>query len=406
MLDYPKDWREVDLTNIANTFIGLVTTMTSNYTNDGAKLIRNQDIQNNKFIFKENIYLNREFAELKKSRMHKLGDVVTVHTGDIGTSAVIEESLVGSLGFATIVTRLDKKIADPYFISCYFNSKHYKDYVMSIMTGDGRNNLNMRDFNKTRLMLPSLPEQKAIAKTLMTFDRHIENLERLIEKKKMVRDGAIEDLMTGNTRLDRFDDEWEEVEFNDVIVPKARIGWQGLKKDEYLQSGYSYLISGTDFNQGTISFSKISYVTKERYDLDINIQVNSGDVLVTKDGTIGKVAIVPSIDKKATLNSGVFVFKTNKTLARNFLYWILRSSIFGKFIDDLSAGSTIKHLYQKDLKKFSFYIPKDINEQKAISSILKSLDDDLQNLKKEKEKIEKIKAGAMDDLLTGRVRLI
>ncbi|MGF0040289.1 restriction endonuclease subunit S [Peptoniphilaceae bacterium SGI.131] len=249
-------------------------------------------------------------------------------------------------------------------------------------------------------------EQKAIAETLMTFDRHIENLERLIEKKKMVRDGAIEDLMTGNTRLDRFDDEWEEVEFNDVIVPKARIGWQGLKKDEYLQSGYSYLISGTDFNQGTISFSKISYVTKERYDLDVNIQVNSGDVLVTKDGTIGKVAIVPSIDRKATLNSGVFIFKTNKKLTRNFLYWILRSSIFEKFIDNLSAGSTIKHLYQKDLKNLSFYIPKDMNEQKAISSILKSIDDDIQNLKKEKEKIEKIKAGAMDDLLTGKVRLI
>lgn len=240
----------------------------------------------------------------------------------------------------------------------------------------------------------------------MTFDKHIENLENLIEKKKMIRDGAVEDLMTGKTRLDGFDDEWEEVGFSDVVIPKARIGWQGLKKEEYLQSGYSYLISGTDFNNGTISFDGISFVTKERFDLDVNIQVCSGDVLVTKDGTIGKVAIVPNINKKATLNSGVFVFKTNKKLKKYFLYWILRSSMFEKFISELSAGSTIKHLYQKDLKRFSLYIPTGIKEQQAIADILTSMDDEIQDLEDEKAKIEKIRAGAMDDLLTGKVRLV
>lgn len=249
-------------------------------------------------------------------------------------------------------------------------------------------------------------EQKAIADTLLTFDKHIENLEKLIEKKKMIRDGTLEDLMSGKRRLEGFNGEWEEVSFNDVITPKARIGWQGLKKDEYLESGYSYLISGTDFENGTISFDNINYVTKERFDLDINIQVTSGDVLVTKDGTIGKVAIVPIINKKATLNSGVFVFKTNDKLKSIFLFMILRSSIFKRFIDELSAGSTIKHLYQKDLKTFSFYIPIDIKEQEAIATILTSMDDEIEDLEKEKAKIENLKAGAMDDLLTGRVRLI
>lgn len=211
--------------------------------------------------------------------------------------------------------------------------------------------------------------------------------------------------MSGKTRVKGFTGKWENVTFNSVITPKARIGWQGLKKHEYLMSGYSYLIGGTDFYHGTVSLSNISYVSKERYDMDTNIQVAENDVLVTKDGTIGKVAIVPPLSKPATLNSGVFVFRTTTRLTPSFLYRVLSSSVFRKFIDALSAGSTIKHLYQKDLKKFEFNIPKDVDEQKAIVEVLSSLDAEIASLEEEKDKMLQIKAGAMDDLLTGRIRL-
>lgn len=405
MVDYPKDWEEVSIGEMA-PIRGGYSFISEMYKKKGIPIIRISNILQN-----EQIGGSFEFyCKIVNDDKMKLydGDLLIAMsgatTGKVAILSLKDDSFCYQNQRVGYFTRLNK--INYKFLSFVIRSNRFKSFINSILTAGAQPNVSPRQINSFVFNIPSQNEQKAIADTLTTFDKHIENLEKLIEKKKMIRDGALEDLITGKTRLDGFEDEWEEVGFNDVIVPKARIGWQGLKKDEYLQSGYSYLISGTDFNQGTISFSKISYVTKERYDLDINIQVNSGDVLVTKDGTIGKVAIVPRIDRKATLNSGVFVFKTNIKLTRNFLYWILRSSIFEKFIDDLSAGSTIKHLYQKDLKKFSFYIPKDMNEQKAISSILKSIDDDIQNFKKEKYKIEKIKDGAMDDLLTGRVRLI
>lgn len=405
MVDYPKDWEEVTV-DLVSPIRGGFAFKSEMYVKKGIPIVRISNI-----LFNETIGGNFEYYKnLPNDNDFKLlnGSVVIAMSGATTGKVALLKLKNEDFYYQNQRVGYFKKTEsiNNYFLSYVVRGGEFKRYVSSILSTGAQPNISPKQINMFRFSIPSISEQKAIAETLMTFDRHIENLEKLIEKKKMIRDGAVEDLITRKTRIDGFEDEWEEVGFNDVIVPKARIGWQGLKKDEYLQSGYSYLISGTDFNQGTISFSKISYVTKERYDLDINIQVNSGDVLVTKDGTIGKVAIVPRIDRKATLNSGVFVFKTNKKLTRNFLYWILRSSIFEKFIDDLSAGSTIKHLYQKDLKKFSFYIPKDMNEQKAISSILKSIDDDIQNLKKEKEKIEKIKAGAMDDLLTGKVRLI
>ncbi len=247
--------------------------------------------------------------------------------------------------------------------------------------------------------------QEEIARTLSQFDSYIDDLAELIEKKKGIRDGALEDLITKKTRLNGFADDWTPVTFNQVITPKARIGWQGLKKHEYLRSGYSYLIGGTDFNNGTVSLDNISYVSKERYDMDTNIQVSENDVLVTKDGTIGKVAIVPELNKPATLNSGVFVFRTNSRLVPAFLFRVLQSSVFREFIDTLSAGSTIKHLYQKDLKKFEFEIPVDMKEQEAIAAVLTAMDEEIRNLEIERDKIIQIREGAMDDLLTGRVRL-
>lgn len=252
---------------------------------------------------------------------------------------------------------------------------------------------------------PTLPEQKEIVKVLSTFDEHINNLTKLIEKKKAIRDGASEDLVSGKTRIKGFDKEWETVSFDQVIRPKARIGWQGLKKEEYLRDGYSYLIGGTDFYNGKINLDGISYVSKERYDMDPNIQVEANNVLVTKDGTIGKVALVPELDKPATLNSGVFVFRTTSKLLPIFLYRVLVSSIFREFIDTLSAGSTIKHLYQKDLKNFEFRMPLDIKKQQVIAEVLTAMDEEIEALEKEKAKIESIKEGAMYDLLTGRVRL-
>ena len=248
-------------------------------------------------------------------------------------------------------------------------------------------------------------EQKAIIAALSMFDTYIDDLAELIEKKRGIRDGALEDLIRHRTRLDGFNDEWTTVSFNQVITPKARIGWQGLKKHEYLKAGYSYLIGGTDFSHGTVSLDNIWYVSKDRYDMDVNIQVSENDVLVTKDGTIGKVALVPELGKPATLNSGVFVFRTNDRLLPTFLFRVLSSSVFREFIDTLSAGSTIKQLYQKDLKNFEFEIPVDKKEQEAIAATLTAMDEEIEALEIERDKMIQIREGAMDDLLTGRVRL-
>lgn len=295
--------------------------------------------------------------------------------------------------------------ADSSFLFYLLLSPFVQEQYQSLAAGSGVQNLNKDVVNKVMVYLPSLNEQRAIAETLTQFDGMVSSLDALIEKKCNIREAALDDLVTGKSRLDGFSDNWKMVSFDEVITPKARIGWQGLKKDEYLTQGYSYLIGGTDFSDGHIKLVGINYVSKERYDLDENIQVTEDDVLVTKDGTVGKVAIVQKLNHPATLNSGVFVFRTKRGLHPKFLYRVLSSSVFKDFIDALSAGSTVKHLYQKDLKRFAFNIPSSVSEQLAIAETLGALDTEISTLETERDKWKQIRDGAMDDLLSGRVRL-
>ena len=210
-----------------------------------------------------------------------------------------------------------------------------------------------------------------------------------------------------DTEVGRIPEDWDATSIDKLCTLKARIGWQGLTTGEYLPQGDYILITGTDFKDGYIDWKNCYYVSKWRYDQDTNIQIKEGDVLISKDGTIGKVAFLNSIPGPGTLNSGVFVVrpKQEDIVYQAYLSWIFKSIWFKSFIDQLTAGSTINHLYQKDFVKFQLVYPKDKSEQTRIATALSNIDALISELGKLIEKKRAIKQGAMQQLLTGKKRL-
>lgn len=202
-----------------------------------------------------------------------------------------------------------------------------------------------------------------------------------------------------HTEIGAIPGDWEIFNLGKSSTLKARIGWQGLTTAEYLKSGDYYLITGTDFKDGYIDWDNCVYVEKERYVQDKNIQVKVDDILVTKDGTIGKVAFVDKVSKETTLNSGVFVVRPiNKIYNSRYLYYILMSEFFKEFLNRLTAGSTISHLYQKDFIYFDFPKPT-LKEQTAIANALSDTDSWINRLEQLLAKKRQIKQGAMQELL-------
>lgn len=186
---FTDNWEQRKVTELGEIYIGLVTTMTSHYTDHGALLIRNSDIKDGRFEFGDNpIYLDDKFAKQNASRKHKVGDVITVHTGDIGTSAVITEKEAGSIGFATIVTRPDKEKITSEYLCAYLNTDTHKNFAMNISTGDGRNNYNLKDYYECVVPVPSVAEQKKISSFIEGLNNlitlHQRNLNLNIDMKK------------------------------------------------------------------------------------------------------------------------------------------------------------------------------------------------------------------------------
>jgi len=150
---------------------------------------------------------------------------------------------------------------------------------------------------------------------------------------------------------------------------KARVGWKGLTSEEFRDNAFAYLVTGSDFRGKFVEWDKCYQVERDRYEDDPFIQLENGDLLITKDGTIGKLAIVSGLDRPACLNSGIFVARPRNTYSTPFMYWILSSRVFSVFCDLKSFGCTINHLYQNVLEQFAFPAPPE-SEQTAIAAFL------------------------------------
>ena len=256
--------------------------------------------------------------------------------------------------------------------------------------------------SKISVILPSLQEQQAIASALSDFDEHIDNLSELIEKKKAIRDGALEDLVSGRTRLDGFNGEWIESTIEDSTKEIITGGTPSTTVDKYWGGSIPWLAS-TEIHQKIITRA-----TKNITNIGLN---NSSAKMAPKDSVL--IALAGQGKTRGTAAFLAYPMALNQSLAAlvaadetdsKFLYYLIENMYLE--LRELSSGDGGRGGLNKTLiKNINIRLPREIKEQHAIAEVLTSLDDEIESLKIEKEKMLQIKEGAMDDLLTGRVRL-
>ena len=176
-------------------------------------------------------------------------------------------------------------------------------------------------------------------------------------------------------RFDNFSGEWISKNLSDIATMHARIGWQNLRTSEFMDHGDYLLVTGTDFEDGRINYRTCHYVTKDRYDQDKNIQLQDGSILITKDGTLGKVAYVQNLPMPATLNAGVFnvLIKDKEEVDEKYLFQYLKAPFLMDYVAQRATGGTIKHLNQNILVDFPVELPEE-KEQEKIGEYFMYLD--------------------------------
>jgi len=341
-------------------------------------------------------------TNLDKSQLviSKENDVIIPASGessiDIATASCVKKSGVILGGDLNII----RSSTDGIFLSYYLNSKKKRD-IARLSQGISVIHLYSNQLKSLTLNLPRIEEQQKIASFISLIDKRISLLK---EKESLLgeyKKGIMQKLFSQELR---FKDKngnpypsWGRKNVLDISSMKARIGWQNLRKEEHLETGEYNLVTGTDFEFNKVNWNRTKYVDYERYIQDKHIILKEGDILITKDGSIGKVALVNNIgDRKATLNNGIFrirIAEENPT----FIYYSFLSRGFKKFIHNIAGGSSITHLYQKDFETFNLEIPC-LEEQTKIANFLSSLDSKIELVNTQIEKTREFKKGLLQQM--------
>lgn len=167
--------------------------------------------------------------------------------------------------------------------------------------------------------------------------------------------------------LEEIPNDWKLKKIKYSCYVKGRVGWHGLSSNEYSDEG-AFLVTGTDLSDGIVNWVSCHHISFQRYEEDKYIQLKENDLLITKDGTIGKLAVVKNLPDKATLNSGIFLVRSlSSKLNILFLKYLLASNIFYKFLDYFQTGATVKHLYQETFGNFQYPLPSLEEQQKIVN---------------------------------------
>ena len=364
--------------------------MTEHYTDKGHLLIRNSDIKDGYFEFGENpIYLDEEFSEQNKLRMHQLGDVITVHTGDIGTSAVIGENEVNSIGFATIVTRPNQEILDSNYFATYLNTDTHKQWAVSMATGDGRSNYNLKDYTKLVVPIPEIEEQKKIAACIVNLNSLITLHQRKCEQTKKLKKYMLQKMFPQNgakvpeIRFDGFTYDWEQRKVGDLvkdgIIDAPLDGNHGEKHptaSEYVDLGIPFLMA-SDVHNGIVNIKSCKFITSERAKrLDKGFTKN-GDVLLTHKATIGESAILQGLETEyAVLTPQVTYYRIQdeERLSREYLYAFFNSVKFQNDLRTKAMQSTRPYIGISAQQDLDIVLPRKLMEQKKIGVYFFNLD--------------------------------
>lgn len=359
----------------------------SDFQKYGIPFVNAGHLQEGSIDFSKMDYITAEqYNRMGGAKLQK-GDILYCLRGSLGKFAIYPRD-GGAPASSLAVIRCGISL-DTNFLFQILGSNIINEQIMTENNGSSQPNLSATSLKNFKIPLPPLSEQRAIAAVLSDMDDYISTLEQLIAKKRNIKKGAMQELLTGKRRLPGFEGEWEKKTLFE-LVPNLRMGQSPDSRFYNTEGDGLPLIQGhADIeNQKTIIRFYTSQITKCAY---------VGDTILTVRAPVGKVAKAAF---NCCLGRGVCGFSYPNEFLYQWLLWC--EPLWGS----MSTGSTFDSISSETLKKVNVYLPADENEQSAIANILSDMDAEIDALETKLKKARNIKQGMMEELLTGHIRLI
>ena len=339
------------------------------------------------------------------------GDLVFADTAEdeaVGKAVEVQglKSRMAVAGLHTVASRPHDGLFAPRYLGYYINSAAYHNQLLTLITGTKVSSVSRAGFLSTYVAIPPKGEQEKIAEALSDIDELILAVGKLIEKKRNIKTGAMQELLTGKTRLSGFKGKWVEKTLCEFISRFAT-GLNPRQNFKLNSGGNNYYITIKDFKNGKISFNGCDKIDdlalrliNERSDL------RAGDLLFSSIGRVGDAYVIKETPSNWNINESVFALRPDaRQMDVNFLYYLVKSNAVQERLTSGITGSTLTGIKIGELRGVVCFYPSDVVEQKAIAAVLSDMDAEIAALEAKRAKYESIKQGMMQELLTGKTRL-
>ena len=379
----PEEWETCTILSQSNKLVvAFVGTCEKYYTNkgEGVMMLRTGDLKERSIDYTNIKYISYSFHNANKKSQLKKGDILIARHGSNGHGVIYDKNdEANSLNFV-IVHLIDNEYLNSYLVCC-LDTNIVREQIEAATAGSTQKVINTKAIGELIVPKPNILEQQRIASALTSIDNLISSLGKLIEKKKNIKQGTMQQLLTGQIRLKGFSEPWGEKKLEEVCSVKRGVR---VVKRNLTTDGLYPVYQNTNFPLG--------------YSNQYNVEANTPFVII--GGSAGQVGIC----RERYWAADDCAFFACHDIYKEYLYYVLLLNQ-RNILHNVRTG-TIPRLDRTFLSGMLVYISSNIAEQQAIATILTKMDDEITALEAKKAKYEAIKQGMMQQLLTGKIRLI
>ncbi|MBI4302875.1 MAG: restriction endonuclease subunit S [Chloroflexi bacterium] len=403
----PEDWEVAALDSLgrpgrpaikAGPFGSSITKNT--YVEEGYKVYGQEQVIRGDYLYGD-YYISRDRYDELRSCAVQPGDILLSLVGTAGRVLVIPPGApAGIINPRLIRFSFDQRVIVSAYFRFLFETQAYQAVLARIAQGGTMGVLNAGLLRTIRIALPPLPEQTAIAAALSDADALINNLKRLIAKKRSIKQGAMQQLLTGKKRLPGFRGEWETKRLGDVVEKFVNGGTPSTQVERYWCGDIPW-VTGAD-----ILYQKVSeirrFITREAVENSSTNVIKKGNLLLVSRTGVGKLALAPFDIAVSQDFTGVYVRKGQTTTEYLYRYLDFNQSV----LQSQNQGTSIRGITRDTLSAIEVVLPPTLGEQTAIAQVLSDMDAESEALEAKLAKARMVKQGMMQELLTGRRRLV
>ncbi|TYB79169.1 restriction endonuclease subunit S [Bizionia myxarmorum] len=393
---FTEDWELLKIQDLIDSNVilghldgnhGALYPKSNEFKSLGVPYIAANDFKNGRVDFNKCKFLSKERSALFQKGISKNGDVLFAHNATVGPVALLKTKLEYVI-LSTTVTyfRCNENNLSNSYLLYYFQSEHFIKQYSSVMSQSTRNQVPISAQRKFNILVPPLPEQKAIAQVLSDTDNLIQAIEQKITKKRAIKQGAMQQLLTPK-------EDWEIKKLGTIAH-----FYNGKAHEQFIDANGEFTVINSKFisRNGTVFKNSTENLCPLKKG-DITMVMSD----IPNGKALAKCFVVP-IDNKYTLNQRICAIRT-EDVDTKFLYFILNRN---KYYLAFDSGTGQTNLKKNDVLECPIPLPKTKEEQTEIATILIDMNKEIAQLEQKLSKYIMLKQGLMQNLLMGKIRLV